>query len=58
MKGWRTIAFNAVMLLAAVFGEQIEPGVINRHLDAFALLWAGGNAALRAITNSPIFRKG
>lgn len=57
MKGWRTIGFNAIMLGAAILGQEVDPVMIDKYLTALAVVWAGGNAALRAVTNTPIGKK-
>jgi hypothetical protein len=58
MKGYKTIIFNAVMLFAGIFGAEISPDLAGRAAEAFVLLWGVGNVGLRAVTDSPIFRKG
>ena len=67
LKGYRTVIFNLVMTVVMVFslwkpGES-WPGAseINSFLDsfevAFAFLWGLGNIVLRAVTDTPIFKK-
>lgn len=59
MKGYRTIAFNAIMLLVAVFGiSEVSPEMITSAVIAGANIWTLGNVILRAITNSPMFKAG
>ncbi len=65
MKGYRTIVFNIVMMIAMImkqwWPEAEVPGeeAINEGLDtieaALAFIWGIGNAGLRAVTNTPIF---
>ena len=64
LKGYRTVLFNIVMAATAVanqFGAEIDAPALVGGLDALdaaiAGIWAGGNLALRAITDTPIFRK-
>lgn len=56
MKGFRTVAFNALMTLVGLFGAEISPELAEQAVGAFVLLWGVGNVLLRAITNSPIFK--
>ncbi len=56
LKGFRTIAFNAIMLVAAITGAQVDPETAKEFVELFAAVWAGGNALLRAITDSPVFK--
>lgn len=67
LKGYRTTIFNVVMgltMIASMVGGElveIEVDQINATLDAIdaALIgiWTIGNLILRAITNSPIFKR-
>ena len=57
MKGYRTIVFNAVMLVAGVTGAQVAPEMANDFAEAFVAVLALGNGLLRLITNTPIFKK-
>ncbi|KKM60282.1 hypothetical protein LCGC14_1543450 [marine sediment metagenome] len=58
MKGYRTIAFQALMLIVAIFGiSKVSPENIETAVTAGATLWALGNLIFRAITNSSIFTK-
>lgn len=66
IKGYRTIAFNIIMALAAVltFGGSevsIDSTFVSENLEAIEngviAAWALGNLILRAITTTPIFRK-
>ncbi len=67
MKGYRTIAFNAVMAIIAVAtivspdaevptADQVQSAV-NGADAAVVGVWTVGNMILRAITSSPIFKK-
>ena len=61
MKGYKTIIFNAVMLaagMAGIFGVDIPPELAEQVATAFVLLQSVGNAVFRAVTTSPIFKKG
>lgn len=68
-KGYRTIAFNAIMTLLMLtriwsYGEPPEglPSAadVERTLDlidaALVAAWGLGNSVLRAVTDTPIFR--
>jgi hypothetical protein len=57
VKGFKTIGFNLLMLVASVTGAQIDPAFMTEWIEAIAAVWAGGNAVLRAVTSSPIFQK-
>ena len=57
MKGYRTIAFNLIMAAVAITGANVDPSQVEGFVTAFFGVWTGGNLILRAITNSPIFRK-
>ncbi len=67
MKGWRTILFNGIMALIAVVyalnpdaekptPEQVD-GAITAGEGAWASIVVVGNAILRALTTSAIFKK-
>jgi succinylglutamate desuccinylase len=55
MKGYRTIVFNALMLVAGIAGNEVAPDLMIQFVDAFLAAWAVGNVILRRITDSPIF---
>lgn len=65
MKGYRTIIFNALMLLLATLSwsgvEVPDAEAVNAfldHLDAVVLFAAPiGNAVLRVITDTPVGQK-
>ena len=57
MKGWRTILFNGVMLIVGLTGAVVTPELVNELVEGFIGVWATGNVILRAITNSPMFKK-
>ena len=69
MKGFKTIAFNAIMAIVAVAkvywpeGAESLPGEVEvqQSLDVFWKIWAAvqvvGNGALRTVTNTPMFKK-
>lgn len=56
MKGFRTVAFNLIMLIAGVTGNELAPEVAHQYVEWFLGAWAAGNVILRWITDSPIFR--
>lgn len=66
MKGYRTIIFN-VLMTSVMFvnlwnptAEMPDAAAMNAGLDvvdgAITFIWGAGNAILRAITNSPMFK--
>ena len=57
MKGYRTIAFNVLMAIVAVTGANVAPEQVETVVTVGALIWAAGNAALRAVTNTKIGKK-
>lgn len=69
IKGARTVIFNTLMgaiAFLAVFGvfpegaptaEQVD-GSFNALEAAFVGVWTLGNYLLRAVTNTPIFKRG
>lgn len=63
MKGYKTVAFNAIMGVLYLAGtpDAISPAELTQHLTVaeagFASVWTVGNIVLRAVTNSPIFRR-
>lgn len=69
MKGWRTVAFNVAMggvagltLLGKLSPNQTPSEMqVHQIIDAAQGvvdgIWMAGNVALRAITNTPIFKK-
>ncbi len=57
MKGYKTIAFNALMLVGSVFGiTALDPETINTAVMAGGTFWSVGNMILRGVTNSAIFK--
>lgn len=54
LKGWRTILFNLIMMVAVAVGVNWSPDQVTAYIDAIALIWGGGNAILRAVTNTPL----
>ncbi len=67
MKGWKTIVFNAIMAVIAVVyalnpdaekpsTEQVQ-GAVDTAEAAWASVVVVGNAILRALTTSAIFKK-
>ncbi len=57
MKGWKTILFNGVMLVVGLTGAAVSPEQVNEVVEGFMAIWAVGNVILRAVTDSPIFKK-
>ncbi len=57
MKGFRTILFNAAMLILGLTGATFAPEKVTEFGEAFMVVWALGNGFFRAITNSPMFKK-
>ena len=66
-KGFRTIAFNVLMTAIAILAiinpvaELPDPAQVAKLVEDFGIwfasAWGIGNALLRAITDSPIFKK-
>jgi len=57
MKGKRTVIFNLIMGLGLIAGVETDPQLVEDTLVWLAGLWTAGNLALRAVTDSPIFKK-
>lgn len=67
MKGFRTVLFNAVMAVVMIVkainpdAELPDEVAVTASIDAvelaIGLVWSIGNLFLRAITDSPIFKK-
>jgi len=58
MKGWRTVAFNLVMGVVSIFGiTAVDAETVNTAIAGAAAIWTVGNIVLRAVTNTPIFKK-
>lgn len=67
LKGWKTILFNIIMigfaLVAVLNPEAVLPGeaAVKENIQALetvvVFFWGVGNVILRAVTNSPIFKK-
>lgn len=66
-KGYKTIVFNVLMTLGTLVAvwtghdTKAEIEVLSENIEAIlsaaVLVWGIGNAWLRAVTDSPIFRK-
>jgi hypothetical protein len=67
LKGYKTAIFNAVMTVVMVLrlwnpdAELPDADTVSQGLDtidaAIAAIWGTGNMILRAITDTPIFKK-
>jgi hypothetical protein len=67
LKGYKTVIFNVLMALATITsllsGTSVEGEVMQLSkgfdllLEALIIIWSAGNIWLRAITDSPIFKK-
>ena len=63
MKGFKTVAFNVVMgiLFFAGAPDAVSEAQLTEALNAgeagFTAVWSVGNIVLRAITDTPIFRR-
>ena len=65
MKGYRTFFFNlimgGVMFANQVLGTELDSAAMIGHLNglegAITGIWAVGNVWLRAVTDSPMFKK-
>lgn len=58
MKGFRTVAFNLLMAVVTITGATLSPELVEQFVEAIVGVWAAGNVLLRAVTNSPMFKKG
>lgn len=63
-KGWKTVALNvAVPIVAAFYGDEAVAAVqtvgatSEQAVTALLGAWAALNILLRAISNTPIFKK-
>ena len=67
LKGYKTIAFNVIMSLVTVIAlfnqgaELPDAETVRGGLDAvdtaIAAVWGIGNIILRAVTDTPVFKK-
>ena len=57
LKGWKTIIFNGLMLIVGITGAEVSPELAREFTEEFIAVLTVGNGILRAVTNSPIFRK-
>lgn len=55
MKGWKTIIFNALMLIGGLTGAHLDPALVTAFAEEFLGVLAVGNGILRAVTSTPIF---
>lgn len=63
-KGARTVIFNvAVAIVGVLYGDAAVSAVqsfglsTDQAVDALVGLWAAANVALRAVSNTPIFKR-
>ena len=65
MKGYKTVVFNlimgVVMFVNQVLGTELDANELLTNLngleEAITGIWLTGNVWLRAVTDSPIFKK-
>lgn len=57
LKGWKTIIFNALMLIAGLTGAAITPDMAEEVAAAILAIASVVNIILRAVTNSPVFQR-
>ena len=55
LKGWKTIIFNALMLIVAITGAEVSADMARTFAEEFIAVLTVGNGILRAITDGPIF---
>lgn len=55
LKGWKTIIFNALMLIVGLTGAEVSADLAQAFTEEFIAVLTVGNGILRAITNGPIF---
>ena len=53
MKGYRTIAYNVIALVAGLLGLHLSMDNVNMWLDLGAALFPAGNIVLRMFTTTP-----
>ena len=54
-KGWRTIAFNVLAVIAPVLeGAGMDLGLSGIYLTLYSSAWGIGNLFLRSITNTSV----
>ena len=58
VKGYRTIIFNAAMLIAGITGAAITPEMGEEFAAAVLTISGVVNLVLRTVTNTAIFDKG
>lgn len=68
LKGYKTVIFNLIMGLIMMIramnpdAEVPSDGAVTSAIDAIdvalTMAWSAGNLILRAVTTSPIFKKG
>jgi hypothetical protein len=54
LTGYRTLAVNALLLIASWVGLQVSPETIQQHLNIAFGVFAGVNAAMRILTKGPV----
>jgi hypothetical protein len=54
MKGYRTIAFSAIMTLVGMLGFKLSPETANHWMDVFVAFWGIGAILIRQITTTPV----
>ncbi len=55
LKGWKTIIFNALMLIVGITGAEVSADMAQAFTEEFIAVLTVGNGILRAITDGPIF---
>lgn len=55
MKGFKTIAFNGIMLVGAMTGAAVSPDLAEEFAAGALAVASVVNMILRYVTNSPIF---
>ena len=55
LKGWKTIIFNALMLIVGITGAEVSADMARAFTEEFIAVLTIGNGILRAITDGPIF---
>ena len=57
MKGYKTVVFNGIMLVAGITGASVTDVAAEQAAAGVVAVIAVVNIILRAITSSPIFSK-
>lgn len=58
LKGWKTVLFNCLAAILPILeGAGVDLGLSGNALVYYSAAWGALNIVLRALTDSPIFKK-